>query len=145
MLPETAHARQVVLELCELDLELSLRCDSVLGEDVEDQLRPVDHPRLESVLQLALLHRRELVVDEKRFGAGAPERLLQLHQLSLAYVGARLRSGCALHQVAHGLDPGGARELAQFVELAIRVDPLRQHRDDEPALGLGTRRRIRLA
>src|SRR5207248_9012524 len=42
-------------------------------------------------------------------------------------------------------DAGGARELAQFVELAIRVDPLRQHRDDEPALGLGTRRRIRLA
>ena len=40
-----AHARQVVLELRELDLELPLGAHGVLGEDVEDQLRPVDHAR----------------------------------------------------------------------------------------------------
>ena len=78
MLPHPAHPRQVVLELRELDLELPLGADGVLGEDVEDQLRAVDHPRAERVLEEPLLHRVELVVDEQalRFG------LLELRALS---------------------------------------------------------------
>src|SRR5205823_10216939 len=42
VLPHAAHAREVVLELCELDLQLPLGGGCMLGEDVEDQLRPVD-------------------------------------------------------------------------------------------------------
>ncbi len=145
VLPEPSHPREVVLQLRQLDLELALRGHSMLGEDVEDQLRPVDHPRLEGVLELSLLHRRELVVDEQRLGAGAREGFFQLDQLPLADVGAGLRPRCSLDQLSDGLDPCGARELLQLAELAIGVDPLRQHGDDEPALGLGTRRRIRLA
>ena len=45
VLPHAAHARQVVLELRELDLELALGADGVLREDVEDQLRAVDDAR----------------------------------------------------------------------------------------------------
>ena len=45
VLPHAPHAREVVLELRELDLELALGRDGVLREDVEDQLRPVDYPR----------------------------------------------------------------------------------------------------
>ena len=52
VLPHAPHARQVVLELRELDLELALGADGVLGEDVEDQLRPVDDARLERVLEV---------------------------------------------------------------------------------------------
>ncbi len=44
VLPQSAHAGKVVFELRELDLELSLGADGMLGEDVEDQLRAVDHP-----------------------------------------------------------------------------------------------------
>ena len=69
VLPEPPHPGQVVLQLRQLDLQLPLRGHGVLGKDVEDQLRPVDHPRLEGVLELALLHRRELVVDEQRLRA----------------------------------------------------------------------------
>ena len=145
MLPESAHPGQVVLELRELDLKLSLSRHGMLGEDVEDQLRPVDHARLEGVLELALLHRRELVVDQQRVGPGAREGFLQLDELSLADVGAGLGPCRSLDQFCDGLDPGRTRELLQLAELAVGVDPLRQHGDDEPALGLGTRRRIRLA
>ena len=69
-----AHARQVVLELCQLDLELSLGGHGMLGEDVEDQLRPVDDARLEGVLEEALLRRVELVVDEQALGLGSRRR-----------------------------------------------------------------------
>ena len=45
VLPHAAHAREVVLELRELDLELPLRAARVLREDVEDQLGAVDDAR----------------------------------------------------------------------------------------------------
>src|SRR5205823_6923929 len=69
VLPQAPHPRQVVLELRELDLELALGAHGVLGEDVEDQLRSVDHARLERILERTLLHRAELVVDEQHLGA----------------------------------------------------------------------------
>ena len=58
MLPHAAHAREVVLELRELDLQLPLGAPRVLGEDVEDQLRAVDDARAELVLERPLLRRR---------------------------------------------------------------------------------------
>ena len=60
-----AHPREVVLELRKLDLELALGAAGVLGEDVEDQLRPVDDACLERVLERSLLRRAELLVDEQ--------------------------------------------------------------------------------
>ena len=116
VLPEAAHAREVVLELRQLDLELALGADGVLGEDVEDQLRAVDYPRLQRILELALLHRRELVVDDQRLGARALERLLQLLELALADVGARIGPLAVLDELGHRLDARGARELAQLRE-----------------------------
>ena len=69
MLPHPPHSRQVVFELCELDLELSLGAHGVLGEDVEDQLRPIDDACLEGVLERPLLRRAQLVVDDQDFCA----------------------------------------------------------------------------
>jgi hypothetical protein len=40
--PQAAHAREVVLELRELDLELALGRVGVVGEDVEDDRRAID-------------------------------------------------------------------------------------------------------
>ena len=117
----------------------------MLGEDVENQLRAVDHTRLECVLELALLHRGELVVDEQRLGTRAHKRLLELGELSLADVRARVGTWPVLDQLGHGLDACGHRELPQFRELAIALDPLGQHGNDESALGLGARRGVRLA
>ena len=60
--PQAAHAREVVLELRELDLELALGAVRVAGEDVEDHRRAVDDRQAELGLEVALLARRELVV-----------------------------------------------------------------------------------
>ena len=71
VLPGAPHPREVVLELRQLDLQLALGRDGVLGEDVEDQLGAVDHAGRERVLERSLLRRRELVVDEEHLGARA--------------------------------------------------------------------------
>ena len=93
VLPHAAHPRQVVLELRELDLELALGADRVLGEDVEDQLRAVDDARRERVLERALLRRVELVVDDEHVGPALGVERLQLLELALADV--RLLIGSA--------------------------------------------------
>src|SRR5204862_1022031 len=69
VLPHAAHAREVVLELRELDLQLPLGADRVLREDVEDQLGAVDDAGLQRVLERPLLRWFELVVDEEHLGA----------------------------------------------------------------------------
>ena len=87
--------------------------------------------------------RRELVVDDQRLGARALERLLQLLELALADVGARVGPLAVLDELGHRLDAGRARELAQLGEGG--VDALGRRGEREPALRLRTRRRIGLA
>jgi hypothetical protein len=41
-----------------------------------------------------------------------------------------------LHDAADGLDAGGAGELVQLGELLVGIDPLSEHGELEPALGL---------
>ena len=69
--PQAPHPREVVLELGQLHLELALGAVGVVGEDVEDHRRPVDHRHAETLLEVALLPRNELVVagDEVRVRA----------------------------------------------------------------------------
>ncbi len=136
VLPHPAHARQVVLELRELDLELPLGRDRVLGEDVEDQLGAVDDAGCECVLERALLDRVELVVDDEHLGLVAAVRLLQLLELALAHVAARIRVHPALDDLGDRRHARRAGQLAQLRELRVDVRALRHHREEQPTLGL---------
>jgi hypothetical protein len=72
------------MELRSFDLQAALVGSSMLGEDVEDQLGPVDNPGLELLLEVALLARAQvLVADQKVVGVRLPESL-QLFDLALA-------------------------------------------------------------
>ena len=145
MLPHAAHAREVVLELRELDLELALGRDGVLREDVEDELGPVDDAGLELVLEQPLLRRRQLVVDEQHLGLRAAVLLLQLVELPLADVAAGIGLRAVLDDACDGLDARRPGELLELPELVVGIDGLAEHGEDEPALGLEARRRIGLS
>ena len=145
VLPHPPHPREVVLELRELDLELPLGADGVLGEDVEDQLRAVDDPRLERVLERPLLWRAELVVDDQYLRARVPVRLLELVELPLADVRARVGQPPVLDNLADRLDARRPRELLELGELVGAVGPGWEHGNEEPPLGLGRPRAIGLS
>ena len=100
MLPQAAHARQVVLELGQLDLQLSLRSDGVLREDVEDELGPVDDPELELVFQASLLTGGQVVVDDDGLGGRVSHRRFQLDQLPFPDVGPRVRGWPTLDKLS---------------------------------------------
>ena len=114
MLPGAPHPRQVVLELCQLDLELPLGADGVLREDVQDQLCPVDDAGLQRILEEALLRRLELVVHDQRLSADLLVGLLQLLDLPLPDVRSGRRVPSALHDGPDGLH---ARRTGQLVHL----------------------------
>ena len=108
----------------------------MLGEDVEDQLRAVDDPRLQGVLEEPLLHRIQLVVDEQALRIHGGEALLQLLELALADVGALRRPRAVLHDAADRLDAGRPGELFDLCELGVGVFPLGQNREDQSPLWL---------
>ena len=145
VLPHSPHPRQVVLELCELDLQLALGTHGMLREDVEDQLGPVHDPRLKLVLEHSLLRRRELVVDEQDLRAGVMVGLLQLLELPFADVRACIGLRAVLDETCDRLDPRRPGELLELCELVVRIDALREHGQDESALGHRARRGIGLS
>ena len=55
--------RQQVVELGQLHLQPALARAGAAREDVEDQLRPVERLAADRLLEVALLRRRELVVE----------------------------------------------------------------------------------
>ncbi len=48
----------------QLDLQLAFTSPGAAGKDVENELRAVDDPAIERVLEVALLGGREVVVDD---------------------------------------------------------------------------------
>ncbi len=136
VLPHASHPREVVFELREFDLELPLGRDGVLREDVEDQLRAVDHSRRERILERPLLRRLELLVDDQHLGARLPVGGLQLLELPLADVGPRVGPCPMLDDVPHRCDTGRARKLAELPELVFVVGAVRKDGEQQAALGL---------
>ena len=65
---------QAVAEQGQLDLGLALLAAGVLGEDVEDHRGAVDGGAPEQLLQVALLRRRELVVEHDRVAVASRGR-----------------------------------------------------------------------
>src|SRR5262249_39260111 len=87
LVPATAKARQAVPQLGELDLHHALLAARVLGEDVEDQGDPVHDVDVEQALEVALLRRGELVVEDHQVDVERVGELLQLARLPRADVG----------------------------------------------------------
>ena len=128
--PQPGQARQLVLELGELDLEPALVGLGVEGEDVEDQPAAVDDLDVEQLLERALLGRRQLVVGDEHVEAGLALGRDELLRLALADVPVRVDVAPVLPLGADDLGTRGRRQVGQLGErvlgrpavVATRVD-----------------------
>ena len=119
MRPQARQARQLVLELRELDLEPALVGLGVEGEDVEDQPAAVDDLDVEQALEALLLGRAELVVGDQDVEAGLGLcAWSQLLGLALAHVPVGVDVAAVLPLGAHDV---GARRGRQGGELGQAV------------------------
>ena len=117
--PQATHAREVVLQLRELDLELAVGGVGVAGEDVEYHRGPVDHRKPERLLEVALLARGQLVVAGDQVRVGLGEHWPELLELPAPQVGVRVRAVAVLDGLADGGDAGGAQQLTQLGEVLV--------------------------
>jgi hypothetical protein len=108
-------------------LELALGASRVLRKDVEDELRSIDNPKLQRVLEPSLLTGIQLVVHDDRLRISSRDLRLNLDELPLADVRAGIGSGSALHHFADRLDACGPHQLADFAEFLVLVCVWRQH------------------
>jgi hypothetical protein len=105
MLAVADEARQAVLVLRQLDLELALARAGVLGEDIQDKRGAVDDLAVDGLFEVALLRGGELVVDDD-------QRRAQV----VAFLG-NLR-GAAFAEIGDGVGLGEALETSQGLSLS---------------------------
>ncbi len=58
-----------MLELGEFDLQLAFVSARALREDIENQAAAIDHAALEPLFEVALLRRRQVVIEQNQGGA----------------------------------------------------------------------------
>src|SRR5688500_4070375 len=136
-LPDAAQARQLVLELRDLDLHASFLCLRVASEDVEDQLRAIDDPAACQRFETALLPRREPVVaydeirgDARAFGA-------DLRGLALPHPGVRVGRAALLDGPTRDDAGGRLDQRGELLERILRIEARAWliESDQERALG----------
>src|SRR5690606_39930726 len=106
----------------ELHLELAFLGAGPLGENVQDQLRPVDDGQFQELLQVPGLCRGQLVVDDDQVRAQLPSESLGFAGFTHADVGGGQRPVEPLHNAPHHLPARAAHEFRQLVQPVVDAD-----------------------
>jgi len=136
----SSQAGQSVPQQRQLHLGLALGAAGVLSEDVEDHRRAIDGRAPEELLQVPVLRRGQLVVEDDRVDVEAPAQLGDL--LRLAAPDERGGVGCvaSLHHAPHDVGTGAVDEQGELVELVVHHlvgEPREDDADEEDALPEG--------
>ena len=110
---------QAVAQQGQLDLGPALGGPGVLGEDVEDHRRAVDGRPAQDLLQVALLGRREVVVEDHGVGVDGQADRQELLGLAPAEVGGRVGRGPPLDDPVHHVGAGRVHQQRQLVETGL--------------------------
>jgi hypothetical protein len=139
------ESRQHIAELRQLDLQLAFAAPRLPGENVENELRAVDHAAFRDALDVALLHGRKIAVEDDQRRLARSRFRADLVQLAPADQRGRVRCFAELEDRARDLRPGALRQLNELGEgFALRLPrghagetrpPLPAHADKQRALG----------
>ena len=114
-----AEARKVIAEEGQLDLEGAFPARGVLGEDVEDESLAVDDVAFEDLLEVPLLSRAQVVVDDDDVDVEGGGRMGELGGFSRADEGRRVDLEAADELAAHRIGAGGVGEEGELGERSL--------------------------
>jgi hypothetical protein len=112
----SAQARQEVGQPGQLNLEFALVAPGPPGEDVEDQLRPVDDFRFDPVFQASLLDGAEVVIEDDEVGLEFLLEASQLFGLPLADEVSGTDPRPVLEDPVHDSGPRRRGQVGQFFD-----------------------------
>lgn len=121
----SGKSRQHVVELGQFNLQSAFPCSRPAGENIENELRAVDDLDLQLFFQIALLRRRQILIEDDYGRAGRGDGSRQLANLS------RSDERCGLELVACldvALGDAGAdarSELGQLLQRFFGIEGLR--------------------
>jgi hypothetical protein len=108
--------RKHVFELRKFDLQLALTSAGVPREDIEDQLGAINNAGVNNALDIALLRRREIVVEQNNVGGNRGRRARDLFELSFADQCGRVGSVLALGKFSGNLRARARGQRPEFVK-----------------------------
>jgi hypothetical protein len=120
----TGQPGQDVVELRELDLQASLPGAGPPGEDVQDELGAVDRLASHLRLEVALLGRREVVVEDHHVDALLLAAPREVPHLAAPDEGGGVPPGAFLEEPAHDPRPRAPGEQAELVERGLGPRPV---------------------
>ena len=129
--PAAAQAGEPVAQERQLHLRLALGTARVLGEDVEDHRRPVDGGATEQLLQVPVLRRRQLVVEDDGVGVEAVAQGGDLLRLAATDEGRRVGRVAPLHDSPDDVGAGAVHQPGELVQL-LADHLLGQAGEDDP-------------
>jgi len=110
-----------VLDARELDLKLALAALRALREDLEDEVRAVVDRNLPASIEVALLHRRERVVEDDDVRARALDALGDLVGLAGADAQCGIRTGTTGGDAIDRVETGREGQLDELLERGKRI------------------------
>ena len=119
-------ARQLVLQLRELHLQVALTGAGVSGKDVQNELRAIDDAHGQQVVQVARLRRREVVVEQDQVGTGGGHHGFHLLNLARADQRADLRARSPLGQRGGNVCARGNGKLLELGKRCLKVQVCRE-------------------
>ena len=107
-------------EMGELDLQAPFPRPRALAEDFEDQPGAVEHLDVPRRLEIALLHRRQRMIDDHQAGILGAYQPRQLLDLAGAEQGRRPRVRHRHHPARLDVEIDGGGEADRFIEACLR-------------------------
>ena len=117
-----SQARQHIVKLRQLHLQLAFTGASVFGKNVEDELSAIDHANVDHPLDVALLRGGEIVVEEQKIGGNRSGGARDLFQFAAADQSGRVRAVAALQEFSGNFGAGAPGQGAEFVKRFFRAE-----------------------
>jgi hypothetical protein len=105
-----------VLQLSQLDLQLTFPCPRPLGKDVENQRSAIENLAVENAFEIAALGRGKLIVKDNGVNVGSVAMLGKLVRFAFANKSGSARGRQFLSSVSHDLSAGGGGQFGQFLQ-----------------------------
>jgi len=137
----SAQARKSIANLRQFDLRLTFKAVSVLTEDVQDDRGSINRRTAEKFFEVALLRRRQFVVEHHRVGIDCFTKFAQFLNLAAAEVGRWVRRMSTLNNTGDAVGACGIYEQSQFVEMSFRIEFIfgwKRHPNDDNSFTEGS-------